>query len=182
MATITAISASKALLNTLVRLSPISLYSGSAMSAFLFNDFRATIIFMGLMLNEGIAFGYRMILKGIYNPQCALLQNGEDYFVLPSPITQTIGFLIGFFMAHMFNEGEFLPIRFFTMFVILLLTIFSRINVGCKGFPEAIYCALLGMILGVGYFNLIKDYYKRDFYKFNDETELKNLNNFFKFD
>lgn len=182
MATISAISAGKAILNTIIRLTPIGLYSGSAMSAFLFNDFRATIVFAGLMLNEGIALGYRMIMKGIYNPQCALLQNEEDYFVLPSPITQTVGFLVGFFLAKMFNDGEFLPFRFFTMFVILLLTIFSRINVGCKGFPEAIYCALLGMILGVGYFNLIKDYYRRDFYKTDDTTDTQNLTDFFKLD
>ena len=175
---VSVISAGKALLNTFVRLSPIGLYSGSALSAFIFNDFRATLLFGGLMINEGIALGYRMILRGIYNPQCALLQNGEDYFVLPSPITQTIGFVIGFFIAKMFNDGEFLPLQFFTMFVILTLVIFSRINVGCKSFLDAIYCALLGMVLGVGYFNLIKDYYRRDFYKIESSDE-KELADFF---
>lgn len=171
--------ASKAILNTLVRLSPIGLYSGSALSAFIFSDFRATLLFGGLMINEGIALGYRLILRGIYNPQCALLQNGDDYFVLPSPITQTIGFVIGFFIAKMFNDGEFLPIQFFTMFVIIAIVIFSRINVGCMDFLDAIYCAILGMVLGIGYFNLIKDYYRRDFYKIEASDE-KDLANFFK--
>ena len=178
---VSGISVAKALINTLVRLSPIGLYSGSALSAFIFGDFRATILFAGLMINEGIAFGYRMILRGIYNPQCALLQNGDDYFVLPSPITQTIGFIVGFFIAKMFNDGEFLPLRFFTMFVILVISIFSRINVGCKGFLDAIYCALLGMVLGVGYFNLVKDYYRRDFYKV-ETSEDTSVADFFKMD
>jgi hypothetical protein len=178
---VSGVSVAKALINTLVRLSPIGLYSGSALSAFIFSDFRATILFAGLMINEGIAFGYRMILRGIYNPQCALLQNGEDYFVLPSPISQTIGFVVGFFIAKMFNDGEFLPLQFFSMFVILAITIFSRINVGCKGFLDAIYCSLLGMVLGVGYFNLVKDYYRRDFYKVTSSDD-QNIDDFFKMD
>jgi hypothetical protein len=178
---ISGISVAKAVINTIVRLSPIGLYSGSALSAFIFSDFRATLLFAGLMINEGIALGYRMILHGIYNPQCALIQNGEDYFVLPSPITQTIGFVVGFFIAKMFHSGEFLPLQFFTMFVILTLTIFSRINIGCKGFLDALYCSLLGMVLGVGYFNLIKDYYRRDFYKV-EPSEVEEVSDFFKMD
>lgn len=178
---VSSLTAGKALINTLVRLSPIGLYSGSALSAFIFGDFRATLLFGGLMINEGIAFGYRMILRGIYNPQCALLQNGDDFFVLPSPITQTIGFVVGFFLAKMFNDSEFLPLRFFTMIVILSIVIFSRINVGCKGFLDAIYCAVLGMVLGIGYFNIIKDYYRRDFYKIDNEDE-QEFANFFKLD
>jgi hypothetical protein len=175
------ISVAKALINTLIRLSPIGLYSGTALSSFLFGDFRATLLFVGLMINEGIALGYRMILRGIYNPQCALLQNGEDYFVLPSPITQTIGFVIGFFLAKMFVDSEFLPLRFFVMITILLITIFSRINVGCMGFLDAIYCSLLGIVLGVGYYNLIKDYYRRDFYKI-EKDDGQDLADFFNID
>jgi hypothetical protein len=174
------ITAAKALINTLVRLSPIGLYSGSVLSAFIFGDFRATILFVGLMVNEGIALGYRLILRGIYNPQCALLSNVDDYFVLPSPITQTIGFVCGFFLAKMFDEGEFLPIRFFTMLFILAMVVFSRINIGCKGFLDAIYCAILGLILGVGYFNIVKDYYRPNFYKL--ESIEKDFDDFFKVD
>lgn len=174
------ISAAKAIINTIVRLSPIGLYSGSILSAFVFGDFRATILFIGLMINEGIAFGYRLILRGIYNPQCALLANGDDYFVLPSPITQTIGFVCGFFLAKMFNEAEFLPIQFFIMMFILAMVIFSRINVGCMSLLDALYCAILGLVLGIGYFNLIKDYYRPNFYKLNTiETE---FDDFFKVD
>ena len=177
---VSGISAAKAIINTLVRLSPISLYSGSALSGFVFSDFRATLLFVGLMINEGIALGYRLILRGIYNPQCALLSNGDDYFVLPSPITQTIGFVCGFFFAKMFEEGEFLPIKFFTMMFILSIVIYSRVNVGCKGLLDALYCAILGLVLGIGYFNLIKDYYRPNFYKL--ESVEKEFNDFFKVD
>lgn len=175
---VSVISSTKAIINTLVRLSPIGLYSGTALSSLIFGDFRATILFIGIIINESIALGYRLILRGIYNPQCALLANGDDYFVLPSPITQTIGFICGFFFAKMFNDGEFLPIRLFTMIFILFIVMFSRINIGCMGVLDAIYCSILGLVLGVGYFNLVKDYYRRDFY--NVDSLDNDIDSFFK--
>jgi hypothetical protein len=174
------ISSSKAILNTLVRLSPIGLYSGTALSALVFGDFRATLLLIGIIINECIALGYRLILRGIYNPQCALLANGDDYFVMPSPITQSVGFVCGFFLAKMFNDGEFLPIRFFIIIFILFIVMFSRINVGCMGVLDALYCSILGLVLGVAYFNLIKDYYRRDFY--NTDSLENDIDMFFKYD
>ena len=173
-------SSGKALLNTFVRLAPIALYSGSAISGLAFDDFRAIILFIGFIINEAIAYGYRMILKGVYNPQCALMKTEEDYFVLPSPISQTVGFFYGFLMSEMYSKGEFIPVRFFVMTTILGITIFSRINVGCKSFLDALYCALLGILLGVGYFNIIKEYYRRDFYKMTKTDTV--LDDFFKLD
>ena len=177
MSPISMFSASKAIINTLIRLLPIALYSGSVISGFVFNDFRATLLFLGFMINEGIALGYRFIMKGIYNPQCALLANEDDYFVLPSPITQTVGFFVGFFLAKMFEEGNFYPFQFFGYLVILLFTNFSTINIGCMGFLEALYCSLLGIILGAAYYNIVKNYFRRDFY--NIENTDKLLNDFF---
>ena len=156
----------KGFINTFVRLLPIGFYAGTIMSGFVFGDSRGTWLFLGLIINEMISYGYRMILSGIYNPQCALMKNGEDYFVLPSPITQTIGFIFGFYMTHMFfQEGPnagFKAKSFFGFTILLVVTIFSRINVGCKGFLEAVYCALVGILLGVGYYNIIKEYYPLD--------------------
>jgi hypothetical protein len=42
----------KIFINTLVRLIPIGLYSGSAMSAVVFSDFRAVLLFIGFLGNE----------------------------------------------------------------------------------------------------------------------------------
>ena len=162
----------KAILNTLVRLLPIALYSGSSISALLFGDFRGTLLFVGFIINEAIAYGYRLILNGVYNPQCALLKTEEDYFVLPSPISQTIGFFFGFFMSEMYSQGAFYPSRFFVLLVVLILTIISRVNVGCKSFLDALYCAFLGILLGVGWFNIVKEYYRRDFYKLDESSNV----------
>ena len=162
----------KAILNTIIRLLPIALYSGSSISSLLFGDFRGTLLFLGFIINEAIAYGYRLILQGVYNPQCSLLKTEDDYFVLPSPITQTVGFFFGFFITEMYAQGVFYPSRFFILLVVLIFTIFSRVNVGCKSFLDALYCACLGMLLGVGWFNIIKDYYRRDFYKLEDSSNV----------
>lgn len=171
MATLNVISVGTIFLNTIVRLVPVALYTGSAMSGLIFSDFRGTILFAGFIINELISFGYRMILNGVYNPQCALMKTEEDFFVLPSPITQTFGFFYGFLMAEMYNQGEFQPAKFFIMTAIMVLVIYSRVNIGCKSTLDAIYCALLGMVLGLGYFTIVKDYYRQDFFKLDSKNE-----------
>jgi hypothetical protein len=181
MATLNVISVGTIFLNTIVRLVPVALYTGSAMSGLIFSDFRGTILFAGFMINELISYGYRMILNGVYNPQCALMKTEEDFFVLPSPITQTFGFFYGFLMAEMYNQGEFLPAKFFIMTAIMILVIYSRVNIGCKSTLDAIYSALLGMVLGLGYFTIVKDYYRQDFFKLDKSTE-NMVNDFFKLD
>jgi hypothetical protein len=168
------------ILNTLVRLFPIAIYAGSSMSGLLFDDFRGTLLFAGLMINEFIAYGYRLIMSGIYNPQCALMKTEEDFFVLPSPITQTYGFFFGFIIADMYTGETFKPWKFFVLLSLFMLVIYSRVNVGCKTFIDALYCSLLGIALGVGYYNLVKDYYKPTFYSL--ETAAQSANDFFKLD
>lgn len=172
---------SKTIINTLVRLLPLSLYSGAIISGLVFDDFRAKVLFFGFVINEFISFGYRMILKGVYNPQCAMLANsGVDYFVLPSPITQTVGFFVGFMLMHMYANNVFYPATFFVYILVICLTVFSRINIGCKSLLEAIYCLTLGLILGVGYYNIVKPYYKENL--FSTDESSKTLDDFFKLD
>ena len=121
-----------------------------------------------------------MILRGVVNPQCALTYSNEGSpFVLPSPITQTVGFFAGFFFMEMYFNDTFSPIKFFFLTAMLLITIYSRINIGCKTLLDAIYCALIGLLMGVIYYNLIKDYYKADYLQ-EEITEInEDINNFF---
>ena len=177
---LTLIDTIKIFTNTLVRIIPLGLYAGSAMSGVVFQDFRGLLLFIGFLGNELISLGYRMILRGVVNPQCALTYSSEGSpFVLPSPITQTVGFFLGFFFMEMYFNDTFSPMKFFFLSAILLITIYSRINIGCKTLLDAIYCALVGLLMGVIYYNLIKDYYKADYLE-EDITEInKDINNFF---
>ena len=154
----------KIFLNTAVRLLPIGLYSGSVMSGAVFQDFRGILLFIGLLGNELLSLGYRMILRGIVNPQCALTYSIEGMpFVLPSPITQTIGVFVGFFYMDMYYNNGFNTVEFFTLTAMLLVTIYSRVNIGCKTLLDSIYCALIGLLIGIIYYNLIQPYYKADY-------------------
>ena len=170
----------KIFINTLVRLVPIGLYSGSVMSGVVFQDFRGILLFCGFLGNELLGLGYRMVLHGVSNPQCALLysQSGTP-FVLPSPITQTVGFFAGFFYMDMYYNSKFSAVEFFVLTFLMLITIFSRMNVGCKTLLDAVYCTLIGLLFGVVFYNVVQPYYKADFLM--DEITIANddINNFF---
>ena len=170
----------KIFINTLVRLEPLGLYTGSLMAGVVFNDFRGLLLFLGFLGNELIGLGYKMVLRGVSNPQCALMYSESGTpFVLPSPITQTVGFFAGFFFMDMYYNNTFNPMKFFVLTVIIIITIYSRINVGCKTLLDAIYCSLIGLLSGVIYYSIIKDYYKANYLDQTLTETNENINKFF---
>jgi hypothetical protein len=170
----------KIFINTLVRLEPVGLYTGSLMAGVVFNDFRGLLLFLGFLGNELIGLGYKMVLRGVSNPQCALMYSESGTpFVLPSPITQTVGFFAGFFFMDMYYNNTFNPMKFFALTIIIMITIYSRINVGCKTLLDAIYCSLIGLLTGVVYYSIIKDYYKADYLNATITQADSTINSFF---
>ena len=170
----------KIFINTFVRLQPIALYSGSVMAGTVFQDFRAILLFCGFLINELLGLGYKMVLNGVSNPQCALMYSeGGTPFVLPSPITQTVSFFAGFFFMDMYFNSAFNASTFFGLTILILITIYSRMNVGCKTLLDAIFCSLIGLLFGVVYYNLVQDYYKADYLKGEIIQANKDINNFF---
>jgi glycopeptide antibiotics resistance protein len=79
----------------------------------------------------------------------------------------------------MYYNNKFNAMKFFVMSILLLTTIYSRINVGCKTLLDAIYCALIGLLSGVVYYSLIKDYYKADYLNQTITEANDAINNFF---
>ena len=177
---LTAIDTLKIIINSLVRIVPVGLYAGAAMSGVVFNDFRGLLLFGGFLGNELIGLGYRMVLRGVPNPQCALLysESGSP-FILPSPITQTVGFFTGFIAMDMYYNNTFNAGKFLLLGMLLVITMFSRINVGCKTLLDAVYCALIGLLTGVVYYSIIKDYYRADYWNSTLTTIDDTINNFF---
>lgn len=154
----------KMFINTAIRIAPIGLYTGAAISGAVFDDFRGVLLFGGFIGNELLALGYKMVLKGNTNPQCALTYSESGTpFVLPSPISQTIGFFIGFLFMDMYFTNIFSPSKFIALTILQIMAIYSRVNVGCKTLLDAIFCSLIGMLTGVIYYNLVKDYYKANY-------------------
>ena len=174
------IDTGKIFINTLVRLLPIALYAGSAMSGAVFQDFRGLVLFCGFLGNELLGLGYKMVLRGVNNPQCALMYSeGGTPFVLPSAISQTVGFFAGFFYMDMYYNNTFSPMQFFILTFLILITIYSRINVGCKTLLDAVYCTLIGLLFGVVYYSLVQPYYKADYLKSTILKADEEINKFF---
>lgn len=167
----------KAILNSFMRLMPIILYGGSVLSGLVFNDFRGTLLFLGFLGNEFVSLAYKMMLKGRDNPQCALLRYGDNSFILPSPLPQTVGFFSAFLLMKMYLEGNFNTVSFFVILILMLLSIYSTNNIGCLAFVDAILTSLVGCLFGAMYFYVIRDNYKPDYNKFKtdeDEDDTKN--------
>ena len=156
------------IVNTLVRLLPVALYTGTIISNLVFDDFRANLLFIGFLVNEMVSFAYKFALKGTDKAECALLADPSNYYVLPSSITQTVGFFFGFILADVYFSNEFKSLKFIVLCILLALTIFSRINVGCETTMNALIFACVGTGFGVIYYYIIKDYYKKNI----DDIEL----------
>ena len=173
----------KAVLNTIVRLLPLGFYCGSAMAALMFQDIRGTILFIGFMINEFISLGYRLAFKSTYNPQCALLKSEESTFILPSPITQTVGFYVAFILLNMYYSNYFEPISFFLSISLMFLAIWSRNNVGCKSIIDGCFASFIGLFIGMSYYLIVKDYFKTNYYdidkKSNEERDTRSIGDLF---
>ena len=113
-----------AIINSLVRLLPVALYSGSIVSYLVFNDFRGNLLFMGFLMNELIALAYNTALKGTSKAECALLADQSNFYALPSSISQSIGFFLGFMLADSYYKNNFRSTAFILLCVLMALTIF----------------------------------------------------------
>lgn len=152
----------KGIINTLVRLIPISLYMGSIMSTFVFDNKRALIILFGFLFIEIMSFGYNSFNKSISSANCALVRSESQSIALPAPIPLSVGFFVSFLISDMMDTNNFKPLKFFLLVIIFLITIWSRINVGCHNIIESIIAALIGITLGVAYYKLVKKQYQED--------------------
>ena len=63
--------------------------------------------------------------------------------------------------------------------MLIIITIYSRVNVGCKTLLDAIYCTLIGLLTGIVYYSLIKDYYKADYLNQSLTQANSTINSFF---
>ena len=158
----------KGIINTIVRLIPISLYMGTSMSFILYNNKPASILLLGFFCLEIIGFVFSFSSKP--NPQCGLFKSPSGTTNLPAPIPSVVGFFSAFLIAEMYAEENFRPNKFFLLITLVLISTWSRVNIGCHSVVESSMSALIGLFLGFTYFNLVKDIYKEAKY----ESQYKN--------
>ena len=168
----------KASINTLVRILPIGLYIGSALIALGFGDLKALLLLCGLILNDLISLSYQSAFRVIRNPQCAFLKSNNDSTFMLSPHTQFIGFALAFMLRNLYYNDDYFPYKALGLSLILLITIWSRVNIGCMKLPDSLYTAMIGMFLGYVYFEIVKPYMVKDD-SANNETSENNTNDIF---
>ena len=152
------------LFHTFAKMLPLGLYISTLLESILFNDIRGFLIFVGLIINDLINIGHNYLLEKKRNEKCAILRNlfAEDFFELSTSHTQYISFISGFFLSSMFFKKVFYYSTF-SMFCILMgLTIWSRIAIGCEDILDSGYNLVFGLFRGIIYYVIIKDYYEPD--------------------
>jgi membrane-associated phospholipid phosphatase len=153
----------KALINTFVRFLPIGLYSFAYLSVAILKDKRAGLLLLGLVLNDIIGY----ILKRYYNYEdnenCATFGGVGDEKTLgffPNSHTEIMAFVATFYYSDMWYKYVFDFIPFFFILALLVLTVYSRLVIGCETVKDALINIVMGFIRGVIYFYIIAKFYR----------------------
>ncbi len=150
------------IINSFIKILPLGLYIGTLIESLLFNDIRGFFIFIGLMINDAINTGYNYLTSKTDNEKCAIIRNrfSEAFFVLPTTHTEYISFVSAFLMSSMYFKRVF-NYGVFVIFSILIgITMYNRVMSGCKDFIDAGYSFLFGVLKGIIYYVIIKDFYE----------------------
>ena len=180
------IKTSRIIINTVVRVLPIGLYLATLLSSMLMDNKQGLILFFGQLINDLVGLCYRFIFKPKGKLQCAIVRVGDIYYTMPAPYVQVVAFYFSFFMVDMYYKNHFDAIKFVGLTVILLATIWSRLDVECKDMLDVILAFSLGCGIGLSYYFLVKEYYMwtgddtiEDKTQERDNTEL--IDNVFKY-
>lgn len=152
----------KAIIHTFVRMFPLGLYSFSYLLATIYKDKRGAIILMGLLLNDLLGYSYKNYFKYSPNENCAMFSrkpDGTELGFLPNTHTEIISFLAGFIYSDMWKEYKFDFIPFTFIALMLILTIYSRISIGCKTPNDIVFNVIVGALLGMLFYYFVGKYY-----------------------
>jgi hypothetical protein len=150
------------LLHTFVRFLPLGLYFFAYLASALFKDIRAAYLLIGLVINDLIGYIYKKYAKIVPNAACAIFGKVSDKTelgFLPNPHTEIMSFVASFFYTDMYYKGGIDSVPFIFVTGMLLLTIWSRITIGCKTVKQVFFNVIFGFIRGVIYYYIISKYY-----------------------
>ena len=155
----------KAILHTFVRFLPLGLYSFTYFSTILYKDVRSVLLLFGLLLNDFIGTLYKKFYKVQDRASCSIMGSpgvdGQDAPSLPNAHTEIISFIFGFFVNRAIDKEDKDPITIGFLLALVILTIYSRIETGCKTLNEALLNVIFGLIWGSIYYNLISENYNK---------------------
>ena len=151
------------LIHTFVRFLPLGLYFFVYLSSALYKDLRAAYLFIGLVVNDLIGYLYKKYTKFRPNGACAIFSKLDDKTepgFLPNPHTLYISFVAAFFYSDMWYKYKFDFIPFIFILFLLILTIWSRIDIGCKEFKDVVLNVVFGALRGIIYYYFVSSYYR----------------------
>ena len=150
------------IVHTFVRFLPLGIYFFVYLSSALFKDLRAAYLFIGLVINDIIGYLYKKYTNYRPNGPCAIFSKLDDKTepgFLPNPHTEIISFVSSFFFADMFYKGTLDAIPFTFLLFMLFLTVWSRLNIGCKNMKDILFNIVFGFIRGILFYMIISNYY-----------------------
>ena len=151
------------LLHTFVRFLPLGLYFFTYLASALYKDLRAAYLLIGLVLNDLIGYVYKKYAKIVPNAACAIFGKVSDKTelgFLPNPHTEIISFVASFFYTDMYYKENLDTVPFIFVTAMLLLTIWSRVTIGCKKISDVFFNIVFGFVRGVIFYYIISSYYK----------------------
>lgn len=150
------------LLHTLIRFLPLGIYFFAYFSSSIYKDIRSAILLIGLIINDLLGYLFKKYTKFIPNDSCAIFDKKDDNSelgFLPNPHSQVISFISTFYFSDMYYKQKLDIIPFTTLMVLLFLTIWSRISIGCESSKRIIISVIFGIIPGMLFYYFIKNYY-----------------------
>lgn len=152
------------LLHTFVRFLPLGLYFFTYLSSALYKDLRAAYLLIGLIINDLIGYIYKKYAKIVPDAACAIFGKVSDKTelgFLPNPHTEILSFVASFFYTDMYYKGSIDSVPFIFITAMLLLTIWSRVTIGCKKIKDVMFNIIFGFVRGVIFYYIISDHYKK---------------------
>lgn len=153
----------RAIIHTFVRFLPLGLYSFAYLSTAVFKDKRGGLLLLGLVINDVIGYLYKRYTKYEPNENCAMFGKKDDASsigFLPNSHVQYMSFVSAFFYSDMWLKYKLDFIPFFFILFLLIITIWSRISIGCQTFKGVMYNIIFGALVGIVYFYFISRYYR----------------------
>ena len=109
---------------------------------------------------HGICFEGGRYYKILDNPNCSVISkpDGSPAPALPTSHTQYLSFLFSIFLSASIGKKDMNPITLIFLGIMVLLTAWSRIFIGCKeNIKQVIYEIIFGLFRGAIYFYFIAD-------------------------
>ena len=150
------------LMHTLVRFIPLGLYFFTYFSSTIYKDIRSAILLIGLIINDLIGYLFKKYSGIKFNAPCAIFgkeSSDTELGFLPNTHTQIVTFVSSFYFSDMYYKQKLDPLPFTFLLILLFVTIWSRVTIGCKQVKDVMFNVIFGVIYGVLYYYIVSEYY-----------------------